>query len=344
MVNSFYLLYPEKKNSLKVTDKEANAYVTRFGEMLRKEENNAYFKMLINRQGKMFKGLKCSLLPKFKMEVILNVDENTTEEQKTIINNIWTNIWMLYIIDETNQPEPNVIKISQIAMALDCIKQSTETEKSQSRSVGGEDGLMKLITSQMQEMTNDQKLQVNEMMTAIKTPSGQSDDLIKNILADIKEKCNVPCGPDGKIDSKTFVQQMMQAGTTMSDTYGKKLTSGEIPITDILGMIANFADGSDSDLINELANVSEALQFDKLDINEVMNEFTTQLSTGELKGKIPPELLKTIKELDGDKLKNLDMSSLMETMLIAGSGKEEVKELTAEQKKELEDFYSKMTI
>ena len=97
MVSNFYLMFPDKKETIDLSDQEITSYVCKFGEKMRLPINKGYFKMMINRQGKMFKGLKCSLLPKFKMEVVLNVEENTSVEHRQYIDNIWSNIWMLYI-------------------------------------------------------------------------------------------------------------------------------------------------------------------------------------------------------------------------------------------------------
>lgn len=340
MVNNFYLLFPDKKDTIKLSEHEIKSYVCKFCEKLRLAENKGYFKMLVNRQGKLFKGLKCSLLPKFKMEVVLNVDENTTNEHKQHIDNIWANIWMLYILEEVEQTTPDKIKMSQIAMAIDCSKLN-EVASPSNLNNGSE--LFKMMNAQMENMTDDQKKSVNEMMDAIKNPTIESNNIAKVILSDLKEQCKITCDADGKVDSKKFVDQLFKAGSAMSESYSDKLKSGEISITDLLGMISSLTDGNSEGLMNELSEVTEALQLDKMDLNEVKNEFINQLSTGELKGKIPPEILKTLTELNGDNLKNMDMGKLMESMLI-GKEDEKAQELTIEQKKELEEFYSNLTL
>ena len=340
MVSNFYLMFPDKKETIDLSDQEITSYVCKFGEKMRLPINKGYFKMMINRQGKMFKGLKCSLLPKFKMEVVLNVEENTSVEHRQYIDNIWSNIWMLYILNEIEHSSPDKTRMSQIAMALDCSKLNT-TSASCADS-GSAPDIMRMMSAQMENMTDEQKANVNEMMNAIKNPSAESNNIAKSILTDLKNHCKVTCDEAGKVDSKEFVEQILKAGSTMSESYGEKLKSGEISITDLLGMIASLTEGNSDDLMSDLSEMTEALHLDKMDLTEVKDEFINQLSTGELKGKIPPEILKTLTELTGDNLKKMDISKLIETMLVGRE--EEIKELTIEQKQELEEFYSKLVI
>lgn len=337
ILNDFYLLYPEKNKMIKLNDIEMKTYVNNFCDKMRIQENTKYFKMLVNRQGLLFKGLKCTLLPKLKMEVILNIDDKTTENEIKLKNNIWSNIWLLYIINESEQSTPDQIKISQLAMAIDFVKNDGKLDENMDQ----KSKIMDIMTSQMTNMTNEQKEQMNTMINALKNPSNDSNTITKQILTDIKEHCIINCEENGNVDSKNFVEQILKAGSSMSEVYGKKLKNKEISITDILGMISNITEDN-GEIMNELSDLTETLHLDKVDLNSVMKEFTEQLNNGELKGKIPPEIVKTLTELNGDNLKNMDLNKLLNSML--SSNTETPKDLTAEQEKELEDFYSNLTI
>ena len=69
LIDGFRKIYPDK--NISVNNNEVISYVTSFCDKLRKE--NSLFSLLINKDHKLFKGLKCTLIPKFKMEVILKL-------------------------------------------------------------------------------------------------------------------------------------------------------------------------------------------------------------------------------------------------------------------------------
>lgn len=368
LLDGFRKLYPDK--NLIVNEIEAELLIKTFCNKLRKD--NSLFSLLINRDNKLFKGLKCTLIPKYKMEVILKNDE----DNKMIVANMWNNIWLLYLLGEATTDEPNKINMSRIAFALDLNSKSPNEENKIGNLFNAfqnadTNEIEKMISSvgiskeQIDELKNglnsDQvkdllgNLDINNLsnldfsslsglsglsglgdidLSGISLkPTDNSNKFLSDILTDLKTNFNLN-NVEGKVNSKDFVEQLLNVGNSLSDTYGKKLSSGELSINDILGGITSIASNPDQNVINDL---TESLNFDKLDMNEIIGELK-----GKLNGKLPPELLSTLGSLDGDSLKNLNIGNLIGSMF--GGKEEEAKELTLEQKTELLDYYSNLEL
>jgi len=400
LIHSFYELYPDKKDKIKINEVEMQSFITTFCDRLR--EKPQYFSLLLKRDGKMFKGLNITLLPKLKMEVVLNITEGSDDNKKRIINSMWDTIYLLYLLGESDNKDPDRIKMSKIAFALDnslpeggtskqfkMNDEINETNKPALFNATGDikmDDVQKILGSvnfeDSKEMFKNLKMNpqdIQQMLGSLQNenfnkedvkgifdkvmsnpnmadnmknimksigingspedvlkPTENSNKFVKNILDDIKNKfkLNTSDGSE-KIDSKQFVEQLMSVGNTIGDSYSKKLGSGELSINDIIGAVASMATNPDEETISDLTN---SLQLDKLNLPEVLDELKGQLS-----GKIPPELMNTFGSLNGESLKNMNIGSLIGSMM-SGQKNETITELTPEQKKELEKYYEDLKL
>ena len=119
LINNFYKLFPEKKDSVKVSNTEITQLVNRFCLKFKMSEYEQYFSLLLKSQGKVFKAIKTTLIPQFKMEVILLVNDNTSEDKRLILDEMWLNILSLYVLGENTMNPSDVLKISRTTMAIE---------------------------------------------------------------------------------------------------------------------------------------------------------------------------------------------------------------------------------
>jgi len=366
LINSFYELYPEKKDKINMSEDEMKVFLTSFAKI--NKEKPQYFNMLVKRDPKFFKGTSFTLLPKLKMEVVLS--NSDSDANKKIIEEMWDTIWLLYLLSESQTESPDTIKMSKIASALEKNNNSTvqadvvpspsnvniedvlknlNIEGGMKDILGslkdGEGGIKNILDNVMSnpELVGNMKNMMSSMGIdgeKCMNPNEKSNKFVSDILGDLKSKFKLKT-EDGKIDSKQFVEQLMSVGSSIGDSYSKKLKSNELSINDILGAVTSMATNPQDDMLNELTS---SLQLDKLDLNEVLNELKNKMG-----GKIPPELLNS---LGGDLgglgglgggLNNIDIGSLIGTMM-SGSTKEQVKDLTSEQQKELEKYYEDLEL
>jgi hypothetical protein len=351
-----------------MTKTEIKSFVNKFCELV--NSNSKYFNSLIRREAKVFKAMKCTLIPKIKMEVVLNDIE--TDDKKRMVNDLWNNIFMLYLLGEAERTEPNKLQMAKIAMALDIangkLNMTDQNESSglpsllSSLETSGNEDLNKLIgnlkdlnINELENMvgslgiSNDQINSIkNSVMSGInldddtvkklmsdltKPPTENSSKFVKNILSDIKTKFNLS-EHNGEVDSKEFVDKLFDVGNVIGDSYSKKLGSGELEVSDIIGALTSMATNPDMNTINEF---TDTLKLNKINMKEVVTELKNRMN-----GKIPPELMSIIENIDPSNINNLNIGDLIGGMM---SGQEKTIEvLTEEQKKELEDFYSNITI
>lgn len=369
LLDGFKKIYPDKH--VLVNETEVNSLVRNFCDKFRNDQS--MFALLINRDNKLFKGLKCSLIPKFKMEVILKPDN----DYKVILNDMWNNISLLYLLGEAEHTDPNRINMGRVAFALDLHTKTNESndgdsvgklfsafqnvDKTEMEGMIGNLGISKdqleslksgLDSDQLKDVLGSLDLnnidlsKLSEMdlskigslanidLSGISLkPTENSSRFLDEILGDLKTKFKLD-DVDGKVDSKQFVEQLMTVGNSLSDTYGKKLSTGELSINDILGGITSIASNPNQNVISDL---TDSLNLDKLDVKEIIGELK-----GKLNGKVPAELLDTVCNLDGSTLKNMNIGDLIGSMM---GGKNDVpKELTDDQKKELMNYYSTLEL
>lgn len=384
MVEYFYELFPDKKNSITISNDDIVNYVNRFCLKFKINDNQQYFSLLTRRQGKLFKALKVTLLPQLKMEVILNITINTTEEQKDIMDNIWSNIWLLYILGESLQQVPNTTNINHITQLLEhknssnnvttqlpstnemqTIMNNFDSDKMKSlmgnldlnnmKSLMGNVDMkqMKSLMGNL-DMSNMQSVMQSVDMNQIQTitnsnefknilsqiqqePTDKGKAFIKNILTDFKQNFKQdPSKLNEKVNSKEFVSQLINVGSSIGNTYSDKINSGELEITDIIGAISNLAINPDDSMIKELV---QGININNIDIKEVISELKDKF-----KDNIPDEIMSLISSFDLDQLKNMDISSLLGNVLGGETKEPEIVELTPEQKKELLEYYDKAKI
>jgi len=346
LITEFNKLYPEMK--VKVNNNEIDSYVNNFIKKLRDE--TGLFKYLVEKDNRLFKGLKCTLIPKKKMEVVLYADDKTIK-QKEIIDNMWKNIWLIYLLGESKMENPDKIKMSKITnlmengkkeddlpkmfdalkdMDIDKMKELFESKNINTDKINDilKDGF---DMDKMKDLMNDNDIK-NLIGSINIEPTENSNKFIDNILDDIKDKFKLN-EIDGKIDSKEFVDKLLDVGNVLGDSYGNKLKSGELSINDIIGGVSSLMSDKKNDKLSE---ISKSIDLDKIDVGGVFNEFK-----GKLDGKVPKEMMDVISGLNGDNLKNLNLGSLVDTMI---GGDKKVQELTDEQKKELEKYYENLEI
>ena len=360
LVSNFYKLYPDKTDTVKICDsvEEINSHIKFFCNKLK--ENTQYFPLLLKKNAKLFKGLKCTLLPKIKMEVVLTYDDASKIE---IINEMWKSILLIYILGEAESTTPDKMKMAQVAALLDILNnENNENNENNSSNTTDEnkqqftpemfkafdidaDTLSSMMHSMGMNMNID-KTKIDEIKNNLnseqftdlmsqfnKPPTEKSHTFINNILTDIRTKFNLTEREDGRVDAKQFVSQLMNIGNNLGDSYSKKLGK-ELDISDIIGAISEITSNPDG---LDIGDLSSTLKLDKLDIKE-----TIEALKNEMKGKIPDELLNTLNGLDGDNLKNINIGSILSSVM--GGSQESVRELTDVERTELLKYYESLDL
>jgi len=342
-VNKIY----DKKYGLSV--EQMKSFVNSFCNKI--NEDQKFMQLLLRKEIKLFKGISFTFIPKTKFEVIMN---NTSEDHKELINQLWSNIYLLYLLGEAEQVEPNTKNMSKIAFQLDLMNGKISTSENESElpqlfsafkdlnisdvekmigSVGISKEQMENIKSNIGIDLNDDKLK-KLMSEYIKPPTENSNKFMSGILSDIKTKFNLNEDVSGKVNAKLFVDELLNVGNSIGDEYGKKIGSGELAVADIIGALTNVATNPDSNVISDITNT---LKLDKIDMKEVIEELKERMN-----GKIPNELMDLLGNFDPSNIQNLDIGGLIGSMMSGQN--QEIQELTDEQKKELLEYYNNMSI
>jgi hypothetical protein len=364
LLSEFNKMYSK---NVHVTNDEVKSLVFKFCSQI--NSDNKYFNSLIKREAKVFKAMNCTLIPKIKMEVVLNDKE--TDDKKKMVNELWNNIFMLYLLGEAENKDPHKLHMTKIAMALDVANGKLNLDSLESNSIpsflssleaSGNEDLNKLIgnlkdlnVNELETMaesigiSNDQINSIkNSVMSGInldddtvkklmadfvKPPTENSSKFVKNILSDIKTKFKLS-EENGEVDSKEFVDKLFDVGNVIGDSYSKKLGNGELDVSDIISALTSMATNPDMSTINEF---TDTLKLNKVNMKEVVSELKNRMN-----GKIPPELMAIVDSIDPSNINNLNIGDLIGGMM---SGQEKtIDVLTEQQKKELEDFYGNITI
>lgn len=364
LLSEFNKMYSK---NVHVTNDEVKSLVFKFCSQI--NSDNKYFNSLIKREAKVFKAMNCTLIPKIKMEVVLNDKE--TDDKKKMVNELWNNIFMLYLLGEAENKDPHKLHMTKIAMALDVANGKLNLDSKESNSIpsflssleaSGNEDLNKLIgnlkdlnVNELETMaesigiSNDQINSIkNSVMSGInldddtvkklmadfvKPPTENSSKFVKNILSDIKTKFKLS-EENGEVDSKEFVDKLFDVGNVIGDSYSKKLGNGELDVSDIISALTSMATNPDMSTINEF---TDTLKLNKVNMKEVVSELKNRMN-----GKIPPELMAIVDSIDPSNINNLNIGDLIGGMM---SGQEKtIDVLTEQQKKELEDFYGNITI
>lgn len=329
---------------------EMKSYVSTFCQKIDKEPK--YFNLFLERSPKLFKGINFTFVPKNKFEVILSSDN---EANKKILEQMWGNIFLLYLLGEAELPEPNKNSMARVAFALDSLNGKISVNDKDNNQLPdlftafkdinmnevekmvGSMGISKEQIDTLKASAgidlNDDKLK-QMMAEFIKPPTENSNKFMNDILSDIKNKFNLHEETSGKVNAKTFVDQLFNVGNSIGDEYGKKVGSGELAVGDIIGALTSMATNPDTSVIGDIKNT---LKLDKIDIKEVIDELKIRMD-----GKIPNELMDLLKNFDPSNINNLDVGSLISTMM--GGETQQIQDLTDDQKKELLDYYDNLEI
>ena len=352
LLKEFNKLYENK--IIKITNDEINDILLNFCNKL--QEEKSMFKYLLSRDNRLFKGLKCTLIPKIKMEVILYYDDNTPDDKKIIINNIWNQIMLLYILTESNKKDSDMGYVYKIFNCLDDenkelinielqekIKSSNVQEPTNNpllstmlEKLGSSVDISQLknlissenIPTELQNIVEDLNMdKIKELLNSPESKNG--NEFVENILNDIKNKFQ----SNEQVDSKKFVENLFDVGNNLSDTYGPKIKNGDISIQDIISGVSNVINDSNNDIIG---NITESIDINKLNFSEIFEEVKHQMD-----GKLPKEIINLMNNLNGENLKNFNLDGFLN--LVVTDNKVN-KNLTPEQKEELIKFYDNLEI
>jgi len=391
LLTEYYKLLEKKddnnKKKISLNETDIDNYVNTFCTKLKNEKS--MFKYLIEKDNRLFKGLKCTLIPKIKMEVILYIDKKTSDDIKLLIDNIWTKIWLIYLLGEAKSDEPNKTYMSKIAYLLNnnnndnnynndnndnnnkniemnmfkdinvdklkdvFEKMNSKIDLNNMKDLIDKDGnvsidsIKKIFDNSMdlnklKDLIGNnnikeflENLDLKDIIT--NKDSDRGDIFINEILNDIKDKFKLDYTED-KINSKQFVDKIFDVGNTLGDTYSKKLKEGELSIGDIIGGVTNLVSNKNNNSFDE---ISKTIDIEKIDVKEVFEEFKDKLNN-----KIPKEMQDIINSINGDNLKNINIGSLVSSIISnsSSSSSNKIEELTNEQKQELIKFYENLEI
>jgi hypothetical protein len=338
------------QKEIKMNHNEMKSYLSSFCEKL--DAESKYFKLFLARDYRVFKGIKFTFIPKIKFEVIMSSEQ---DEHKKVLEQMWGNMYLLYLIGEAEKSEPNKHNMSRVAFALDLMNGKANNDILENKTMPdlftafkdiNMDEVEKMVSSmgiskdQLDSIKSNVGIDFNDdkikqmMSEFVKPPTENSHIFMNNILSDIKNKFKLN-EDNGKVNAKMFVDQLLNVGNSIGDEYGKKVGSGELAVGDIIGALSSLATNPNSNVITE---ITDTLKLDKLDMKEVIEELKVRMN-----GKIPNELMDLLSNFDPSNINNLDIGGLIGTMMGSGENKE-IPELTDDQKKELLEYYNSMEL
>lgn len=348
LLSCFAQMYPDKKINMNET--EYNSYVNLFCKLIGNESK--YFNPFLNKDPRVFKGLKFSFIKGIKMEVILSSNKDTNEK---LVNEMWNTMHMLYLLGEANKSNPNTQNMQRIALKMDISKGALiETTNDENKMPELFNAFKDINMNEIENMVsnlgiskdqfesiksgvgldlNDAKIK-NLLSEIGKPPTEGSHRFMNDILNDVKTKFKLDEN-DGKVNAKLFVDQLLNVGNSIGDEYGKKIGTGELAVGDIVSAITSLASNPNGSSV--ISDITNTLKLDKLDMKEVIEEIKLRMD-----GKIPAELMALLSNFDPQNIQNLNIGEIIGTMM-SGEG-ENIVELTTEQKNELMEYYSSLEI
>jgi hypothetical protein len=182
----------------------------------------------------------------------------------------------------------------------------------------------------------DDKSYVNKLANAItkshnKNSSSNSTNITADdILNDIKSSIS------NTQDGGNIINNILETSQKIAGKYKDKLASGEITFKDMIGSLKNSAgiDNNVSEMLDKMVDKDGNLNMDEVLNNDVMKNVPGMDNIQGLLGGI----------MGGDSSKNDNLFSNIMGSMFKGNNtsNEPVSELTEEQIKELNDFYSNM--
>lgn len=319
ILDTFVLLFPDKKDKIpkEISDEEIMTLCNGIINKVNSSKN--YKSLLLANKCKLFKAIKLSFIPKVKMELVLLVDKNDSEERITNVNLIWRYIKNIFISFEKSKSEPDDSYIKVLE------KESVDNEI-----VKLQNSLLDNKTLALLEGFGVNKSQITGLLGDLNNADQNvGNDLIRTIIAEIK---NTPLYKNRNTE-KVSLKDIITNTTELQQKYSTLLSTGELNISAVVASLMTLmTDQSEYDKVIKELDIENLVDTDNIikDLTEflpaeyrpIVNMFASQTGESSDGSFNPMDLL----------------GSLM------GENKKEVKELTQEQLKEIEDFYSNLKI
>ena len=326
IINIFYELFPNKKNTINISNDEIINICTNFNKNISK--SNTFKNYLLTNKCKLFKALKIQFIPKIKMELVLFSDNTDSNEKKNNINNIWNQLKLIYIEIEENKSYPDVEYINSLCEQLGIVSKLKDKEiviKDNSKL-----DLSNFINDNKNLISN---LNIGDFLNNLNNLNLDTDKeknllFIKNIIFEIKNKIlEIKKNNSSKLDLKNILNNT----NDIQDKYCKLLNNGEIKLNDIISGL--FV------LINNKEECDEILK--EFDINDIIDSDNI---LDELTNMLPLEYRSIITLLKSNDSSNENFNPMDLLSSFLGNNDNKNMELTKEQLDELEEFYSKLKI
>lgn len=289
MLQQFYKLFPTKKDSVELTDANKKKCVIICFETMRLSHNEQYFSLFIKRQAKFFKAIKSTLIPKFKMEVILNYDNETAIENKQIITHIWNNICLLYLLNESEQSTPNTKNMKIITYILENqnTPQPTEEELRRMPTLPVEQPSSDILPKLFEMLKNNNQMN-KENLEEIFEKTGMPSE-IKNVFN------NVDLNNIDLTEMTNMLSKIDLPNIDISSISGilGDLNINNIDMSSITGMLGgmDLTKLMDFDFKNTLNSLQEGIDEQstangKQMVNDILHNIKTNFKLTEQDGKI----------------------------------------------------------
>lgn len=319
ILDTFILLFPDKKDKIPSKISEIDIMTICTNIVCKVNSGKNYKSLLLTNKCKLFKAIKLSFIPKVKMELVLLIDKNDSEERTKNINNMWIYIKNIFIAFEKLKDDIDNEYIDELLGHKKINYDRLENT------------ILDNNTLTLLENFGVKKSQVSDLLNNINNADQTiGNDFIKNLIKEIKE---TPLYKN-RTKQKISLKEIISNTTDLQDKYYKLLYSGDLNISSIVASLMSLMNNQD-----EYERIIKDLDIeDLIDTDNIIKDLTELL---------PPEYKSIINLLvsenkDGVPNNNFNPMDLIGNLL--GENKKEIKELSEQQLKELEDFYSNLKI
>lgn len=320
ILETFIILFPDKKDKIPVnlSDTEIMGICTSI--VVKTNSVKNYKSLLLANKCKLFKAIKLSFIPKIKMELVLVTDKNDSKERLSNITLIWTNIKNIFIAFEKLKDD---IDYKYIELLENKNNDINDLQKMQN-------SLLDEKTLALLEGFGVNKSQVSGLFNEINSADQTiGNDFIRTIIAEIK---NTPLYKN-RTTEKVSLKDIIANTKELQEKYISMLSDGDLNMSSVVASLMTLLTNQ-----TEYDKVLKELDIENLvDTDNVIMDLT-ELLPAEYKPLISMLVSQSSEGSDG----GFNPMDLIGSLL--GNNKKEVKELSQEQLKELEDFYSNLNI